>query len=60
MLTGYSGNKTSNTYSKTGTMMVPESIKPTIEEKNPSPGVCLPVIVNFCQYHKVSKLIKSS
>ncbi|XP_046818852.1 uncharacterized protein LOC124424171 isoform X3 [Vespa crabro] len=23
------------------------------EEKNPAPGVCLPVIVNFCQYHKV-------
>lgn len=21
--------------------------------KNPAPGVCLPVIVNFCQYHRV-------
>ena len=41
--------------------MVPELIKANEEEKNPSPGVCLPVIVNFCQYHKVKmKLIKSS
>ncbi|KAI4503391.1 hypothetical protein M0802_001613 [Mischocyttarus mexicanus] len=23
------------------------------EEKNPAPGVCLPVIVSFCQYHKI-------
>ena len=25
-----------------------------IEEKNPAPGVCLPIIVTFCTYHKVS------
>ncbi|XP_033209606.1 atrial natriuretic peptide-converting enzyme-like isoform X2 [Belonocnema kinseyi] len=49
----YPGNRTSNIYSKTGNVMVPQSIKPTTEEKNPSPGVCLPVIVNFCQYHKI-------
>lgn len=21
--------------------------------KNPAPGICLPVIINFCQYHKM-------
>ncbi|XP_017876695.1 atrial natriuretic peptide-converting enzyme-like [Ceratina calcarata] len=25
----------------------------TIEDKNPAPGVCLPIIVTFCQYHKI-------
>ncbi|XP_076753401.1 uncharacterized protein LOC143424905 [Xylocopa sonorina] len=25
----------------------------SIEEKNPAPGVCLPIIASFCQYHKV-------
>nr|KAF7435742.1 hypothetical protein H0235_003933 [Vespula pensylvanica] len=29
------------------------SIIPQDEEKNPAPGVCLPVIVHFCQYHKI-------
>ncbi|KAG7205357.1 hypothetical protein KM043_007357 [Ampulex compressa] len=24
-----------------------------IEENNPAPGICLPVIVSFCQYHKI-------
>ncbi|XP_076228713.1 uncharacterized protein LOC116431886 isoform X2 [Nomia melanderi] len=24
-----------------------------IEEKNPAPGVCLPIIVTFCKYHKI-------
>ncbi|XP_076280974.1 uncharacterized protein LOC143209360 [Lasioglossum baleicum] len=24
-----------------------------IEEKNPMPGVCLPIIVTFCKYHKI-------
>jgi len=24
-----------------------------IEDKNPAPGVCLPIIVTFCQQHKV-------
>ncbi|XP_051156436.1 uncharacterized protein LOC127278666 isoform X2 [Leptopilina boulardi] len=37
----------------TSTLMVPKPIKSVMEEKNPSPGVCLPVIVNFCQYHKI-------
>lgn len=26
------------------------------EEHNPAPGVCLPVIVTFCQQHKVTQL----
>ncbi|XP_076684868.1 uncharacterized protein LOC143377485 [Andrena cerasifolii] len=24
-----------------------------MEERNPAPGVCLPIIVTFCQYHKI-------
>ncbi|XP_017789542.1 PREDICTED: atrial natriuretic peptide-converting enzyme-like [Habropoda laboriosa] len=30
-----------------------ERVPVTIEEKNPAPGVCLPIIVTFCQYHKI-------
>ncbi|CAK9832349.1 Atrial natriuretic peptide-converting enzyme [Anthophora retusa] len=30
-----------------------ERVPLTIEEKNPAPGVCLPIIVTFCQYHKI-------
>ncbi|XP_043476441.1 atrial natriuretic peptide-converting enzyme-like [Leptopilina heterotoma] len=50
----YSANtlRTENLYA-TSTLMVPKPIKSAMEEKNPSPGVCLPVIVNFCQYHKI-------
>lgn len=33
---------------------VTERAPPAIEEKNPAPGVCLPIIVAFCKYHKVS------
>lgn len=32
---------------------VTERALPAIEEKNPAPGVCLPIIVAFCKYHKV-------
>ncbi|XP_043259003.1 uncharacterized protein LOC122401117 [Colletes gigas] len=37
------------------TSMIALTEKPdsTIEEKNPAPGVCLPIIVTFCQYHKI-------
>ncbi|KAK2578908.1 hypothetical protein KPH14_011122 [Odynerus spinipes] len=36
-------------------IMVTEPMRSVIiqEEKNPAPGVCLPVIVSFCQYHKI-------
>lgn len=29
------------------------------EDKNPAPGVCLPIIVNFCQHHKVTIRIET-
>ncbi|KAG6796821.1 hypothetical protein HZU73_07807 [Apis mellifera caucasica] len=32
---------------------VTERAPPAIEEKNPAPGVCLPIIVAFCKYHKI-------
>lgn len=28
------------------------------EDKNPAPGVCLPIIVSFCQQHKVTSVIR--
>ncbi|KAK1127010.1 hypothetical protein K0M31_004624 [Melipona bicolor] len=30
-----------------------ERVSTAIEEKNPAPGVCLPIIVTFCTYHKI-------
>ncbi|KAK9306878.1 hypothetical protein QLX08_002524 [Tetragonisca angustula] len=30
-----------------------ERVSTAIEEKNPAPGVCLPIIVTFCIYHKI-------
>ncbi|XP_019885727.1 atrial natriuretic peptide-converting enzyme isoform X2 [Ooceraea biroi] len=32
---------------------ITERARPVIEDKNPAPGVCLPIIVTFCQQHKV-------
>lgn len=43
-------NKTIYTNMVTFTERVPA----VTEERNPAPGVCLPVIVTFCRYHKVS------
>ncbi|XP_034183521.1 uncharacterized protein LOC117605855 [Osmia lignaria lignaria] len=34
-------------------MALMERTPAPIEQKNPAPGVCLPVIVTFCQHHKV-------
>ncbi|XP_032685944.1 uncharacterized protein LOC116851037 isoform X2 [Odontomachus brunneus] len=30
-----------------------ERVQLLTEDKNPAPGVCLPIIVNFCQHHKI-------
>ncbi|KYN29072.1 Atrial natriuretic peptide-converting enzyme [Trachymyrmex cornetzi] len=37
----------------TAVIPIPESTRFVIEDKNPAPGVCLPIIVTFCQQHKV-------
>ncbi|XP_076384843.1 uncharacterized protein LOC117228049 isoform X2 [Megalopta genalis] len=42
-------NKTTYTNMITMTERAPRMI----EEKNPAPGVCLPIIVTFCKYHKI-------
>ncbi|XP_033366977.1 uncharacterized protein LOC117243520 [Bombus vosnesenskii] len=42
-------NKTIYTNMVTFTERVPA----VTEERNPAPGVCLPVIVTFCRYHKI-------
>ncbi|XP_043284206.1 atrial natriuretic peptide-converting enzyme isoform X2 [Venturia canescens] len=48
-------DKTVYTATTTTTTVLPvlEPIKTIIEPKNPAPGICLPVIVNFCIYHKI-------
>ncbi|XP_076246920.1 atrial natriuretic peptide-converting enzyme [Calliopsis andreniformis] len=37
----------------TNMVALTEQAPPVIEEKNPAPGVCLPIIVTFCQHHKI-------
>lgn len=36
-----------------GTVAIPAPPRVEPPLKNPAPGICLPVIVSFCQYHKV-------
>ncbi|KAL0114337.1 hypothetical protein PUN28_011533 [Cardiocondyla obscurior] len=37
----------------TAVIPIPESTNFVIEDKNPEPGVCLPIIVKFCKQHKI-------
>ncbi|XP_012537238.2 uncharacterized protein LOC105837206 isoform X1 [Monomorium pharaonis] len=37
----------------TAVIPIPESTHFIVEDRNPAPGVCLPIIVTFCQQHKV-------
>ncbi|XP_048507998.1 atrial natriuretic peptide-converting enzyme [Athalia rosae] len=37
----------------TGVVAIPSPSRIEIPQKNPAPGICLPVIVKFCQYHKI-------
>ncbi|XP_011873137.1 PREDICTED: atrial natriuretic peptide-converting enzyme isoform X2 [Vollenhovia emeryi] len=37
----------------TAVISIPESTHFVIEDRNPAPGVCLPIIVTFCEQHKV-------
>jgi len=46
--------KLENTTIYTAVIPIPESTRFVIEDKNPAPGVCLPIIVTFCQQHKVT------
>lgn len=38
----------------TAVIPISESTHFVVEDKNPAPGVCLPIIVTFCQQHKVT------
>ncbi|XP_008211465.1 atrial natriuretic peptide-converting enzyme isoform X2 [Nasonia vitripennis] len=47
-------NENKTTLASSGTTAVlSEPILSNSEMQNPAPGICLPVIVNFCQYHKI-------